>query len=259
MSKKTDQIKNAVESSLKGHFTDFGIDEKTGILSKYVRSDRTWRFAGYPHIGDNYADQDVRVVIVGSDLGSDELSNQGPQGTYHRFESKKERLQQFNNCFAHMAGTYATVIYLLRDKFPDLFSVVYEKDSVASGINAYWAIKKLHGVSAEGLISSFAMTNLHLFVRVKNSSKSGGSSRIWINMNAEYEFFKDELIALKPTVVVFQELKSGNNLDREHMEDLKKALGGCAIIRLLHPSTRKKGGYRLDDDIVKKIKSVNLF
>lgn len=257
MSDKTERIKNAVESSLKSHFADFGIDEKTGILSKYVKRDKTWRFAGYPHIGDNYADQDVRVVIVGSDLGSDELADKGLEGTYHRFESKKERLQQFNNCFAHMAGTYATVIYLLRNKFPNLFSIVFEKDSVASGTNAYWAIKKLHGISAEELISSFAMTNLHMFVRVKNSGKSGGSSRIWINMDAEYEFFKDVLIALKPTVVVFQELKSGNNLDRNHMEDLKKSLGSCNVIRLLHPSSRKKGGYRLDDDIIKKIEEAS--
>lgn len=251
MSKKTEQTKTKVEAALKSHFDYFGINEKTGILSK----DTAWRFAGYPHIGDNYADQDVRVVIVGSDLGSDELYG---KNTYHNFDTKKGQLPKKLDCCAHMAGTFATVIYLLRDKLPKFFSVVYDQNSIASGITALRAMKKLYNVPSEELISSFAMTNLHKFVIRKEVKKAGNNCRRWLDMEAEYELFKDELLNLEPTVVVFQELKSGNNLDHDHMEDLKKSLGNCTIVRLLHPSTRKKGGYRLDEEIVRKLEEASL-
>lgn len=252
MSEKTEQIKTNVVFTLESHFEYFGIDEGTG-LSKYKLKEKALRFSEYPHIGEKYADQKVRVVIVGADLGSDELKdiNNG-KGSYHTFETKTNRLPEYNKTNAHMAGTYAIVIYLLRDSFPDLYSIIYPKDFTNSGLTARRAIRKLYGISAKELISSFAMTNLHKFVTKNRPVKSGDENRRWFDQNAEFEFFKDELIALEPTVVVFQEPKVGK-LNDAQIEELRNTLKGCTIVRLLHPSTRKKGGYQLYEDIVKKI------
>jgi len=256
MSEKTEQIKKNVVSALERHFDFWGIDKETGLLSKYKIKDKSLRFAGYPHVGDNYADQNVRVVIVGADLGSDELRNENNGfGSYHTFETKKEKLPSlFEKCYFHMAGTYATVIYLLRKRFPKLFSALYDDQaSMNDGITALRAIKRLYGVPTEELKGSFAMTNLHKFVTEGREPKAGAENRRWLDSKEEYEFLKDELLALEPTIVVFQELKSGDYLDNTQIEDLKKTLKGCTIVKLRHPSSREKGGYQLYKDIVMKI------
>ena len=253
MSEKTEQIKTNVVSALERHFDYFGIDKKTGLLSKYMIKDKSLRFAGYPHVGDNYADQNVRVVIVGADLGSDELRNENNGvGSYHTFETKRKQLPKDFDVYAHMAGTYATVIYLLQDSFPKFYPIVYAQDFKDSGITARRALKRLYNDSADELIASFAMTNLHMFVSKGRKPKAGDENRRWFDSKAEYEFFRDELIALEPTVVIFQEPKVGK-LSDDYMEDLRKSLKGCTIVRLRHPSSREKGGYQLYKDIVMKI------
>lgn len=129
---KLDELRQRViKESVLPLFEAFGIDSDSGILSKTKKAN-SWRYAGYPYIGEQYAEQKVRVVIVGSDLGSDELSKEELQkkggdvfkeGTYLRFDrikgventSKADRLPAFDHCCAHMAGTYATVITILKN------------------------------------------------------------------------------------------------------------------------------------------------
>ena len=250
-------FKTNVIKTIESFFEGFGINPVSGILSKTKKASK-WRYAGYPHIGDQFADQKHRVVIVGADLGVDELGIGEFKhfNTYLRFDRidnirdtcKKDRLPGFNKCNAHMAGTYATVIYLLKDgPTKELFERI--KDSRTARI----AMTKLSDRCAEtDIIPFFAMTNVHKFVTVGREGRSGDENRRWVDSDKEFEFLKAELLALKPTAVVFQEPKVGN-LNNNQIEDLKKALKGCTIVRLLHPSTRKKGGYQLYEDIVQKI------
>ena len=107
------------------------------------------------------------------------------------------------------------------------------------------------------LLPYFCMTNVHKFVTINRVGKAGPQNRKWIDKDCELAFLKAELKALKPTIVVFQEPADGNLSDRQ-VEDLKQSLlkqshDGCTIIRLQHPATRKKGGYRLKEDIEMKI------
>lgn len=114
-------------------------------------------------------------------------------------------------------------------------------------------MKELFHYKAESdLLPYFCMTNVHKFVTVKREEKAGGSNRIWIDKDMEFQTLKAELKVLNPTIVVFQEPSTGN-LDAKQIADLKRTLNGCSFIKLQHPSTRKKGGYLLKNDIEMRI------
>ena len=262
---KLDELRQRViKESVLPLFEAFGIDSDSGILSKTKKAN-SWRYAGYPYIGEQYAEQKVRVVIVGSDLGSDELSKEELQkkgvddfkeGTYLRFDrikgventSKADRLPAFDHCCAHMAGTYATVITILKN---GPTKELYER--IKDSRTARLAMKELFHYKAESdLLPYFCMTNVHKFVTVKREEKAGGSNRIWIDKDMEFQTLKAELKVLNPTIVVFQEPSTGN-LDAKQIADLKRTLNGCSFIKLQHPSTRKKGGYLLKNDIEMRI------
>ena len=268
MSTRNDKLnelrQKVINESIQPMFEAFGIDPESGILNKTKKA-HLWRYAGYPYIGEQYAEQKVRVVIVGSDLGSDELSKEELQkkgvddfkeGTYLRFDrikgventSKADRLHAFDHCCAHMAGTYATVITILKN---GPTKELYER--IKDSRTACLAMRELSMYDAKKALQPyFCMTNLHKFVTLKRDGKAGGSNRIWIDKDMEFQSLKAELKVLNPTIVVFQEPSSGN-LKAEQIADLKQTLNGCSIVKLLHPSTRKKGGYLLKDDIEMRI------
>ncbi len=249
-------LRHKVVQAINPFFDEFGIDPDTGILQK-TRKAGKWRYAGYPHIGDKYAEMDVRVVIVGADLGEDALRS---SNTYLRFDGiddipnacKSDHLPAFSKCYAHMAGTYATVITVLKE---GLTKELYNR--IKGSRTARKAMRRLTDkVAKTELIPFFSMTNAHKFVTIGRNGKAGPENRVWIDKDKEYAFLKAELIALNPTVVCFQEPLSGDSLDSAQIEDLKASLCDCVIIRLLHPSTRKKGGYLLKEDIEDKINEV---
>ena len=242
----TTQIKSDVIKAAEPYFDFFEIDKQTGILGAQKWNSK--RFSGYPHIGDKYAEQKTRVVIVGADLGSDE---EAARNTYHRFDTKIKHLpKEFRKCNAHMAGTYATVIYLLRETLKSLFAELYSDENLVSGRTAKIALKGLKSATADSIIPCFAMTNLHKFVTIVRPNKAGNKDRYWLNADMEYAFLRDELIALNPTVVVFQKL-AHYNLSERQVSSLREALGdGCAIIEMDHPSKRIRGGYQLKRNII---------
>ena len=203
-----------------------GFNEETGVLPNGQR-----RFSGMPFIGNDYGKLSPKILIVGEDIGSDERRS---DNTYHNFDTKRK------NCVtgkyeAHLAGTYMTALYLLRncDKFKDMW-----KESMCDR-TAHWALKMLSASQIAEVAHTIALTNLHKFVTVDRPGKSGGDDRIWIDHDKEFATFIEEVKCFAPDIIILQAI---NSMTNEDIEQIKQAAGGASVYKLTHPSTRKRGG-----------------
>ena len=212
-----------------------GFNGETGLLPNGKK-----RFSGMPFIGNDYGKFSPKILIVGEDIGSDECVNDNAKdvnGTplyYHDFDSKR------NNCVnvaynAHLAGTYMTALYLLRncDKFKDMW-----EESMCEK-TAHWALKMLSASQIAEIAHAIALTNLHKFVTIGRNGKSGGDDRIWIDHDKEFAIFIEEVKCFAPDIIIIQAI---NSMTNEDIEQIKQAAGGASVYKLTHPSTRRKGG-----------------
>ena len=233
MSKK---LQGAIRKILVEDFSKaIGFDKETGLLPNGKK-----RFAGMPFVGFRYSEQTPKILIVGEDIGSDECvinNTKDINGTplyYHDFDSKR------NNCVnveykAHLAGTYMTALYLLRncDKFKDMW-----KESMCDR-TAHWALKMLSASQIAEIAHTIALTNLHKFVTVVREGKSGDQDRNWLDHDKEFATFIEEVKCFAPDIIILQAI---NSMTNEDIEQIKQAAGGASVYKLTHPSTRKRGG-----------------
>ena len=229
-------LHRAIRKILVEDFSEaIGFDKETGLLPNSKK-----RFAGMPFVGFRYSEQTPKILIVGEDIGSDECVNDNAKdvnGTplyYHDFDSKR------NNCVnvpysAHLAGTYITALYLLRncDKFKDMW-----EESMCEK-TAHWALKMLSASQIAEIADAIALTNLHKFVAVVRKGKSGDQDRNWIDYDKEFAIFIEEVKCFAPDIIIIQAI---NSMTNEDIEQIKQAVKGVAVYKLTHPSTRKKGG-----------------
>ena len=212
-----------------------GFNEETGLLPNGEK-----RFSGMPFIGNDYGKFSPKILIVGEDIGSDECvinNTKDVNGTplyYHDFHSKRE------NCvtgkyYAHLAGTYMTALYLLRncDKFKDMW-----EESMCDR-TAHWALKMLSASQIAEIAHTIALTNLHKFVTVVREGKSGDQDRNWLDHDKEFATFIEEVKCFAPDIIILQAI---NSMTNEDIEQIKQAVKGVAVYKLTHPSTRRKGG-----------------
>lgn len=224
-----------------------GFDEETGLLPNGEK-----RFTGMPFIGNDYGKFSPKILIVGEDIGSDECVNDKAKdvnGTplyYHDFDSKRK------NCVtekyeAHLAGTYMTALYLLRncDKFKDMW-----KESMCEK-TAHWALKMLSASQIAEIAHVIALTNLHKFVTVDRQGKSGGDDRIWIDHDKEFAIFIEEIKCFAPDIIILQAI---NSISKAEIEQIKQAAGGASLYKLTHPSTRKRGGRIVQNLIINPLR-----
>ena len=212
-----------------------GFNEETGLLPNGKK-----RFSGMPFIGALYGEYSPKILIVGEDIGSDECVKNNTKdinGTplyYHDFHSKRE------NCVnveykAHLAGTYMTALYLLRncDKFKDMW------EESMCGKTAHWALKMLSASQIAEIAHTIALTNLHKFVTKDRPDRSGDKDRNWIDHDKEFAIFIEEVKCFAPDIIILQAI---NSMTNEDIEQIKQAVKGVAVYKLTHPSTRRKGG-----------------
>ena len=212
-----------------------GFDKETGLLPNGKK-----RFSGMPFIGNDHGKFYPKILIVGEDIGSDECVNDNAKdinGTplyFHDFDSKRK------NCVtgkykAHLAGTYMTALYLLRncDKFKDMW-----EESMCDR-TAHWALKMLSASQIAEIAHTIALTNLHKFVTVVRTGKSGDEDRNWIDHDKEFATFIEEVKCFAPDIIILQAI---NSMTNEDIEQIKQAVKGVAVYKLTHPSTRRKGG-----------------
>ena len=212
-----------------------GFNEETGLLPNGKK-----RFAGMPFIGNGYGEYSPRILIVGEDIGSDECvikNTKDINGTplyYHDFDSKRKNCMS-GKYYAHLAGTYMTALYLLRncDKFKDMW-----EESMCEK-TAHWALKMLSASQIAEIAHAIALTNLHKFVTVDRKGKSGDQDRNWIDHDKEFAAFIKEVKCFAPDIIILQAI---NSMTNEDIEQIKQAVKGVVVYKLTHPSTRKRGG-----------------
>ncbi|MBE6195123.1 MAG: hypothetical protein E7140_05280 [Rikenellaceae bacterium] len=214
-----------------------GFDKETGLLPNGKK-----RFAGMPFVGFRYSEQTPKILIVGEDIGSDECVNDNAKdinGTplyFHDFDSKrKNSVNVAGKYYAHLAGTYMTALYLLRncDKFKDMW-----EESMCEK-TAHWALKMLSASQIAKIAHAIALTNLHKFVAVVRKGKSGDQDRNWIDYDKEFAIFIEEVKCFAPDIIILQAI---NSVSEAEIEQIKQAVKGVAVYKLTHPSTRRKGG-----------------
>ena len=110
----TQQLEEQIQNLYASFFEDLKIDKHTGIVEGTDK-----RFSGYPYIGANYVNAPVRILFIAYDTGEDEKF---ADNTFHDFESRRKKIPTAfdkNNELVlnpHIAGTYATALYILKDK-----------------------------------------------------------------------------------------------------------------------------------------------
>ena len=214
-----------------------GFNEETGLLPNGKK-----RFSGMPFIGALYGEYSPKILIVGEDIGSDECVNDNAKDIdgyslyFHDFDSKRKYCVNVAGKYnAHLAGTYITALYLLRncDKFKDMW-----EESMCDK-TAHRSLKMLSALQIAEIAHAIALTNLHKFVTVGRKGKSGGDDRIWIDHDKEFAIFIEEVKCFAPDIIILQAI---NSMTNEDIEQIKQAVKGIAVYKLTHPSTRKKGG-----------------
>ena len=233
MSKK---LQGAIRKILVEDFSKaIGFDKETGLLPNGKK-----RFAGMPFVGFRYSEHTPKILIVGEDIGSDECVNDNAKdinGTplyFHDFDSKRKYCVT-GKYYAHLAGTYMTALYLLRncDKFKDMW-----EESMCDK-TAHWALKMLSASQIADIAHTIALTNLHKFVAVVRNGKSGDQDRNWIDHDKEFATFIEEVKCFAPDIIILQAI---NPMTNEDIEQIKQAVKGVAVYKLTHPSTRRKRG-----------------
>ena len=214
-----------------------GFNEETGLLPNGKK-----RFSGMPFIGSLYGEYSPRILIVGEDIGSDECvinNTKDINGTplyYHDFDSKRKNCVNVAGKYhAHLAGTYMTALYLLRNC--DKFKAMWQESMC--GKTAHWALKMLSASQIAEIAHTIALTNLHKFVAVVRTGKSGDQDRNWIDHDKEFAIFIEEVKCFAPDIIILQAI---NSISKAEIEQIKQAVGGASVYKLTHPSTRKRGG-----------------
>ncbi|MBR1962622.1 MAG: hypothetical protein IKA26_06705 [Alistipes sp.] len=231
------KLKKDIHKILVEDFSNvMGFDKETGLLPNVKK-----RFSGMPFIGNGYGEYSPKILIVGEDIGSDECVNDNAKdinGTplyFHDFDSKRKNSVNGKYDAPHLAGTYMTALYLLRncDKFKDMW-----EESMCEK-TAHWALKMLSASQIAEIAHAIALTNLHKFVTIGRNGKSGGDDRIWIDHDKEFAIFIEEVKCFAPDIIIIQAI---NSMTNEDIEQIKQAAGGASVYKLTHPSTRRKGG-----------------
>lgn len=225
---KFEELKKQLLSLYDDFFTDMNIDKKTGIVHN-----TNLRFSGYPYIGRNYDNAPIKILFIPYDCGEDECRN---ENTFHTFESREDifpdGMLDFN---AHIAGTYATALYILKDvmnlqhSWEALWNM-REKFKTAK------AIKECYSDLPKDLMSYIAYENRFRFVTIGRCERSGDKDRVWINAARESQMLVDEICALSPDVIVFH---GKQGIDNCRVPELKEKY---KVVVMDHPSSWRNGG-----------------
>lgn len=226
-----------------------GFDKETGVLPNGKK-----RFAGMPFIGNDYGKYSPKILIVGSDIGRDECVNDNAKdinGTplyYHDFDSKRKNcVNMAGKYYAHLAGTYMTALYLLKDVAP--FNSMWQ-DAMCN-TTAIRALKTLETEKIHQIADAIALTNLHKFVTKGRPDRSGDKDRRWIDHDKEFATFIEEVKCFAPDIVIIQRI---GLLAEKDLMLIKQIVG--RVYTLPHPSSgaRRRGGCNVQKYIIDYLK-----
>ena len=240
MSMTFTELKNNLSLLYRDFFEDMKIDSKTGIVMG-----TNLRFTGFPYIGSNYVTAPIKILFIPLDTGKDECFK---ENTYHSFKNREDifptGMLDFN---AHIAGMYATALYILKEKMG------YESawDTLWSYRDSYKiakAIRMSANCLPQSLMSYIAYENRFRFVSIgrgfdeeenETPERSGNKDRRWINPQRESEMLLSEIDTFSPDIIVFQ---GKDGLWNCNINELKKKY---KLIVAYHPSCWQRKADRL--------------
>lgn len=204
-------------------FEEFKINQTTGILEDYT----SVKFATMPHIGSKYEIAKYRILFVGQDIGKDETKNY-----YQGFDERNQNVEKSHNFNPHIAGTYSSALYLLKDYYN--WENIWEEHKKYSTYSQ--ATKDILHKENENPLSFVALTNLHKFVTAKRENRAGDLDRKFLKKDVEEKILIREIEALKPNLVLFQGKKPSDiTIEKIKSKNIK-------VIEARHPSYRTKNG-----------------
>ncbi len=213
------------QSKLKGIYQDFfrqaNIDPKTGY-----REERRKKFATYPYVGSCYGETgSKRLLMLGLDIGID--------GTFGRLQSFEERRFQIEGKSSekhnrHMAGTYMMALHFLHSEFKEWDEYWVSLDMTATCLS----LMKQKDLPERNPLSYIALTNCYKFVTEFRDKARGGQDRKFCYREPEQELLTKEIIALDPSIVVWQ----GRSFPKKNRPWLQPCLSGREVWHSPHPS-----------------------
>lgn len=215
-------MKEEISSLYSNFFNDLNVDNDTGVIKG-----TNLKFATYPYIGENYSISKKKILFVGLDIGRDETP-----GKIQDFDKRRKSIAAEMGFNPHIAGTYATALYFLRNDY---------------GWENVWEKFKIHNTSQQGTkmknhqdgqnpLYFVALTNYFKFVTDKRINRTGDLNRKYSNEVAEKNLFISEVKILNPDIIIFQ----GNLPIHDVLIELKIICPN--IYKARHPSNRLKGG-----------------
>lgn len=221
-------LKVQISKLYQAFFTDMNIDSNTGIYGgEYKDSDKIEkRFATYPYIGSQYEAAKKKILFVGMDIGKDETPN-----AIQSFDERRENIEKDADFNPHIAGTYTSALYLLKDShgWHDNWHQANEFDT------AQQATKQVLHQPEQNPLSFIALSNFYKFVNVNRVTRSGDANRTFLNQAKEVQLFIDEVHLLKPELIIFQSTSIPIELFFRELDS------NIVLVRAPHPSTRAKG------------------
>ena len=208
----------------------FDVDLTNGIRQDDAQSphdDSTLKFATLPYIGSQYG-QEKRILIVGLDVGADE-KRCGIQSFEERRKAIECRPLSRHN--PHIAGTYFTALYFLKNSFPEWTE--YWESVKKTGKTCVQALRCEDTPAPVNPLAHIALTNYFKFVSVGRRTRRGDKNRKTVSREIERRFFVEEVEAFKPEIIVFQGAKFRTKLFRKLAEELAP---GRQVFLGPHPS-----------------------
>ncbi len=204
-------------------FNDLNIDSSSGIVNGVENS----RFATFPYIGENYNVSKKKILFVGMDIGKDETN-----GYIQSLDERKDSVAKDSDYNPHIAGTYVTALYFLKDHYGwgNIWDKIKDQNTMQQ------ATKTINHVENENPLSFVALTNYYKFVNKNQINRSDNSNRKYINKEAETNLLINEINILNPKIIIFQgNLPIGDIIGKLKNKDIE-------IYKALHPSNRNKNG-----------------
>lgn len=161
-----EKLQEQITSLYQGFWKDMGVDSDTKLMHR----NGSHRFASDPYIGTKYADAKLKVLFVGRDIGMDD--------GFYNFDARHKSVTglALNKKNPHIAGTYVTALYFLREAYSWQSAI---KEIMDSGMAWQSALKHIKNLP-EDVLDYVALTNLYKFVLT-------GSDKMSVTHNMRFD------------------------------------------------------------------------
>ena len=215
------ELEKHITEAYNQFFKNMGIDEKSGKFIRNKHSDK--KFATYPYVGSKYGNNGnaEKILFIGRDIGIGRWALGHIQSFSERRKGIEEKPLYCHN--HHIAGTYMTALYFLKDKFNG--SARWE-EIVNTGLicKSILSDRKELLPSEDPLpysknpLSYCALTNYHKFMTKGEEKMRHKRNLEWLCRDKEEGLFRKEIKILGPDIVIFQGrdkefLKAAENLN----------------------------------------------